>query len=199
MKNNYFGYASQYVSFILNNIDNNIQEIILFGSAARGEATRSSDIDIFFSVQQENKTFNKRILELTKKFYATEFYRIWKNMGIDNEIKPIVGVVEDWNLKQSIIANGITLFGKYRASITEGSPLVIIYWEPVKNQSKRVLLSKNLYGYSYKKKQYKGLLEKDAKLGANCIAVTLEKAQPIINIFNKMKIHFKSMYVGKMD
>ena len=199
MKNKYFGYASQYVSFILHNIDNSIQEIILFGSAARGEATRSSDIDIFFSVQQENKTITKRVLELTKKFYATEFCRIWKNMGIDNEIKPIVGVIEDWNLKQSIIANGITLFGKYRASITEGSPLVIIYWEPVKNQSKRVLLSKNLYGYSYKKKQYKGLLEKDAKLGANCIAVTLEKAQPIINIFNKMKIHFKSMYVGKMD
>src|SRR3989344_3974678 len=199
MKNKYFGYASQYVSFILHNIDNSIQEIILFGSAARGEATRSSDIDIFFSVQQENKTITKRVLELTKKFYATEFCRIWKNMGIDNEIKPIVGVIEDWNLKQSIIANGITLFGKYRASITEGSPMVIIYWEPVKNQSKRVLLSKNLYGYSYKKKQYKGLLEKDAKLGANCIAVTLEKAQPIINIFNKMKIHFKSMYVGKMD
>ncbi|HLC74609.1 MAG TPA: nucleotidyltransferase domain-containing protein [Candidatus Nanoarchaeia archaeon] len=199
MKNKYFGYASQYVSFILHNIDNSIQEIILFGSAARGEATRSSDIDIFFSVQQENKTITKRVLELTKKFYATEFCRIWKNMGIDNEIKPIVGVIEDWNLKQSIIANGITLFGKYRASIKEGSPMVIIYWEPVKNQSKRVLLSKNLYGYSYKKKQYKGLLEKDAKLGANCIAVTLEKAQPIINIFNKMKIHFKSMYVGKMD
>ena len=110
MKNKYFGYASQYVSFILHNIDNSIQEIILFGSAARGEATRSSDIDIFFSVQQENKTITKRVLELTKKFYATEFCRIWKNMGIDNEIKPIVGVIEDWNLKQSIIANGITLF-----------------------------------------------------------------------------------------
>lgn len=198
------GYAAQYVSYIIYNLkpafQEHLKEIILFGSVARGEATASSDVDIFFSVHKDNKVMSKRIAELTTKFYTTEFYRVWKNLGVINELKPIVGVLNRWNLKQSVIANGITLFGKYKSTITEGSPLVIIYWPPIRNQSKRILLSKRLYGYSYKAKHYQGTLSENAlKLSSNCLAIPLAEAETVLGIFKKMKVPFKSMYVGKME
>ncbi len=198
------GYAIQYVSYVIYNLEpafqGQIKEIILFGSVARGEATVSSDVDIFFSVPKENKSLSRRITELTNRFYTTEFYRLWKNLGIEQDLKPIIGVLKDWNLKSSLIANGITLWGKYKSTITGGSPLVIIYWPPVKNQSQRILLSKRLYGYSYKKKHYRGLLSESAlKLSSNCLAIPLADAEVIMSIFKKMNVPFKSMYLGKME
>lgn len=198
------GYAVQYVSYIIYNLEpsfsNSIKEVILFGSVARGEATASSDVDIFFNVPKENKALSKRLAELTTKFYTTEFYRLWKNLGLRNDIKPLVGILQNWNLKQSIIANGITLFGRYKSSITGGSPLVIIYWQPIRNQSKRVLLSKKVYGYSYKTKHYPGMLsEKGVKLSSNCLAVSVEDADAVLGIFTQMNVPFKAMYVGKME
>ncbi len=117
--NELIGYSIQFVSYIVYNLQTSlykeIKEAILFGSVTRGEATSSSDIDIFFNTFTENKILFERIQQLTKKFYTTEYYRIWKNLGINNEIKPIVGILDKWSLKQSIIANGITLFSKYTA------------------------------------------------------------------------------------
>lgn len=197
-------YAEQYVSYVINNLEpqlfHQIKEVILFGSVARGEATRASDIDIFFNVSRESKILSRHITTLTEKFTTTEFYRIWKSLGIENDIKPLVDILEGWNLKQSIIASGITLLGKYKAPIKGGSPLVIIYWQPIKNQSKRVLLSKKLYGYSYKKKRYSGILtEKALKLSSSCLAVPLEDAGAVFGVFGQLKVPYKSMYVGKME
>ena len=52
-------YASYFVSYLLSELngDFNIGEIILFGSAARGETTRGSDVDIFIEEKKENKRF----------------------------------------------------------------------------------------------------------------------------------------------
>lgn len=198
------GYALQYVSYVVSNLEpmlsRQIKEILLFGSVARGEATTSSDVDLFFNVPKENKMLSNRIAELTTAFYATAFCRIWRNLGIENDLQPLVGVLKDWDLKQSIIVNGIVLYGKYTAPITTGRPLVIIYWLPIKNQSTRVFLSKKLYGYSYKKRRYPGILsERSVKLSANCIAVPLVEARAVLGIFRDMKVQFKSMYVGKME
>ena len=47
-------YESSFISFILGKIE--VEEIILFGSVARGEADKNSDVDLFFNVlNKENE------------------------------------------------------------------------------------------------------------------------------------------------
>lgn len=205
MKNkNRVAYAEQYASFLLYNLDQpyyeNIKEIILFGSVSRGEATTESDVDIFINVFKENKRLVEKIEHLTKKFYDTEFFRLWKLLGVENDIKTIVGIVDGWDLKLSIIANGIILYGKYQQGINNGEPQVILYWNKIKPESRRVLLSKKLYGYSYKNKKYEGIfsLAKATKLSSNCIITPLMTFELVIKIFKELKISYRTIYVGKM-
>ena len=119
---------------------------------------------------------------------------------MENEIKPIVGLLDQWDLKSSAIANGLVLYGKYQHGIPKGEPHVILYWDKVKPESKRVLLSKKLYGYSYKNKKYPGVfsLAKVIKLSSNCIMVSLTTLQPVANIFKELKIIPRTIYMGKM-
>jgi len=198
-------HAQQYVSFIIYNLEpqffENIKEIILFGSVTRGEASTKSDIDIFINVFKENTKLVERVESLTKKFYNTEFFKLWKLLGVKNDINALVGILDEWDLKSSVIANGLILYGKYQQGIKESEPQVIIYWNKVKPESKRVLLSKKLYGYSYKSKRYTGIFSvaQALKLSSNCIMVPLTTVDPIIKIFTEIKIPYRTIYVGKMS
>ena len=198
-------YAHQYIAFLFHNLSvtemTKIKEIILFGSVARAEATLESDIDIFFNMYREDTKVEHSILRLTQHFEKTEFGKKWRQLGIKNDIKPVVGVLNDWNLKSSIIANGIVLYGKYQLPIKDGNPQVILYWDKVSPESKRVFLSKKLYGYSYQKKSYLGVLTqvKATKLSSNCVMIPLKSAQVVLNLFRNKKIHYKIIYVGKMS
>ncbi len=197
-------YAQQYTSFLLFNLKLEdyklIKEIILFGSVARGEATKDSDVDIFVNLFKESKKLEKEIDRLTKKFYETEFWRSWKLMGVTNDLKPMTGILDQWKLKASVIANGIMLYGKYQRVLSKGAPYVIIYWDKVRPEGKRVFLSKKLYGYTQKGKPYKGLIPSEVftKLSANCIIVPLDYAQTLLHFFKDMKICYRTIYVGKM-
>ncbi len=198
-------YAGQYASFLLYNLEpqlsEKVKEIILFGSVTRGEATAQSDIDIFINVFKEDQKLVERVKSLTKKFYNTEFFKLWELLGVENDIKTIVGILDEWDLKPSVIANGLVLYGKYQQGIKEGEPHVILYWDKIRPESKRVLLSKKLYGYSYKTKKYAGIFSwaKALKLSSNCIIVPLTSVDPIIKIFAGLKIPYRTIYVGKMS
>src|SRR3989338_7391321 len=52
-------YASYFASFLINNLDDfsNLKSVILFGSVAREEAGKDSDIDIFIDVKKANKNY----------------------------------------------------------------------------------------------------------------------------------------------
>lgn len=55
-------YASYFVSYLLNNLgDSDINKIILFGSVARGEISKDSDVDIFIDVKRKDKKFEKKV------------------------------------------------------------------------------------------------------------------------------------------
>ena len=66
MNKDLFSYAISFVSFLVQNIDedslSNIKEIILFGSVARGKAGKGSDIDLFINLYKESK----RMGDITK-------------------------------------------------------------------------------------------------------------------------------------
>jgi len=70
-------YASSFVSFILSKIK--AKEIILFGSAARGEAGKESDIDLFVNVENNEKEIKKTINKEINKFYKSKIADFKRN------------------------------------------------------------------------------------------------------------------------
>ncbi len=94
-----------------------LKKVILFGSVARNEFDKNSDIDLFIEPKQKSKIkeTEKKIKEIKKRFeYEKE--HTWKLKNIDYPIKEIIGNLEDltWKtLKEDIISNGIMLYGKY--------------------------------------------------------------------------------------
>ena len=107
-------FAVDFVSFLIQHLDSleGIRNIILFGSIARGDFDKDSDIDIFIDTKDKKITTDK----IVSDFYQSQKYlKYWKLLGIENTINCKVGNLDKWELKRSIISNGIVLYGKYKA------------------------------------------------------------------------------------
>lgn len=183
-------YASAFVSFVLPKI--NVDEIILFGSAARNEADKKSDIDLFFNLKKdENKT--KEILKKElERFYKSKINEIWGLKGIKNEIKFEVGDLDKWKLKRSIISDGIVLFGKYKEIPENMNSFVQFTLKPIKNITKRNRIIRKLFGRREKKYSAEGMVEilNGKKISATSFIVSTGKANEIIKIMNKEKTDY---------
>ena len=197
MRNNHIAYALDAASFLVQKVKRleNIKNIILFGSVSRGEETSTSDVDLFVDILKADKTLEQELLSSLEAFYAsTKFKNYWKPLGIENEIKLTIGTLEEWSeLKPSIIANGISLYGKYLPPVKEGTHKVFLIWENIKPNAKRVLFNKRLFGFKHRKKWYEGMLKDNAgeRLGKGCILVPTEHAQHLISFFRKSHITVK--------
>ncbi|KHO53526.1 MAG: hypothetical protein QT09_C0012G0023 [archaeon GW2011_AR18] len=101
MKNKYLPYTIHFVSFMLEYLEtDNIKNIILFGSAARNEATKESDIDIFIDINAKEKEYSIEVKKIIEKFYESKFYQnYWKIKGLDNSFNVIIGNINKWELK----------------------------------------------------------------------------------------------------
>ena len=205
MNREIIAYAEHFVSFLIQNIEektlDNINEVILFGSAARGDADKGSDVDIFVNILREDRVTERAVSSLVKKFYSSQAFRgYWKLIGIENEIRCITGRLGKWKeLEPSIVSDGLMLYGKY-TGLTKGKAFVLVYWNKVKPESKRVLLSKKLYGYTYKNKKYHGLQEsaEAVKLGSNCLLVPLETSKAILRIFKDLQVQTRTIHVSRL-
>ena len=185
-------YAMDWASFLMQNLKelDKIKSIILFGSVARGEATNKSDIDIFVDVFAENKILEKKINKFKEDFFkSTKFRDYWSLFGIKNEINIFVGKLEDWKLKDTMLGSSIVLYSKYSPKLGDGENKVILFWEVIKDNSKRVMLNKKLLGYSHYGKKYKGFLEiyGGVKLGSNVILISAEEMNLFLKEFRKFK------------
>jgi|SRR3989338_91762 len=191
-------YALDFTSYLLQSVGNNaksIQQIILFGSVARGDATSESDIDIFIETSDhaiENKC--KSILE--EFLQSVKVQKYWKLFGITNEIHCQSGKLKEWpNLQRSISANGITLYGK-SSSTQKTIPYFLFTLTPSKNRNKNMSVWRSLYGYTQKigSKRYthQGLiLELFGKKLANGIFIIPAQSLPhIIEFLKKKKFQY---------
>lgn len=197
-------YALDFTSFLIQNLQEkdilNIKEIILFGSAARGKAGSDSDVDIFINAFKKG-SLESKVKGIVNGFYDSRMFRYWKLLSVENPITCITGKLDDWkDLKPSIISDGIVLYSKY-SGLLKGRTFAIMYWDKVRPESKRVLLSKKIYGYNYKGKRYEGILKEAGiqKLGSNCILVPLDAVQKVSKIFKELGITMKTIYVSRFQ
>lgn len=183
-------YASDFVSFLIQNMKdlNQIESIILFGSTARGEAEKNSDVDIFIDVLNNEDKIAKEANKIKEKFFdSVKFKKYWELIGINNDINLVVGKLDKWPLKDSMLGNSVILYQKYTPKLKEGKSMVILSWEKIEPDSRRVMLNKKLFGFKYRKKFYEGLIQKykGRKLGSNVIIFPVEH----LNFFLK-SIHY---------
>ena len=187
-------YASYFASYLINNFKKieNISRVILFGSAAKGEASKSSDIDFFIEVKRNSKGFEKEIINLVNDFYKSREALIFKTKGIDNKINVIAGRLEDWaDLRKSIESTGVVLYGNYIASDVKGKKHVIFFWDKI-GKNRGAFLNK-LYGFNSNGKRYLGLIENfnGKKLGKSSFMVSAEYREDIVKLLKHYKVNSK--------
>jgi len=191
-------YASYFVSYLLFNLrkTENISKIILFGSVAKGQATKDSDVDIFIGVKKKFKGFEKEVFDLEKKFYSSREALIFKSKGIENKINIILGKLEDWkDLKESIEGTGILLYGNYLSSDVEGKKHVLFYWSKIwKN---RGAFLNRLYGFSSAGRKYAGMIEKlgGKKLGKSSFIIPIEHREEFVKLMKHYEVDVKMIEV----
>lgn len=197
MKSKLVAYSMDFASFLVQKtrFQDSIRNIVLFGSVARGEASAESDVDIFVDVIADDKNIELNIRKCLDDFLdSTKYNNYWSMLGIENDIKLTIGELNKWkSLQASIIANGITLYGKFKTATKEGSHKTLFVCENIKPDSKRVLFNRQLYGYNQNKHFYKGLIQKynGERLGKGSIIVPLEHSNIFHDFFKKNKITVK--------
>lgn len=193
-------YASYFVSYLMDNIRDSkiIKEIILFGSVAKGEADKKSDVDIFIETKKKTKKLEKEIERILNDFYKSREALIFKSRGIDNKIDIIVGKLDEWKeLKKSIESTGIVLYGRYTPHIRkfEGKKYAIFFWDKIE-KNRGAFLNK-LYGFNLKGKRTKGLIEiyTGKKLGKSSIMIPIENREEIIKLLRHYKVNARIIEV----
>jgi len=193
-------YAMDFASFLIQNMKETgkIKSIILFGSAARNEAGKDSDIDIFIDIIDDEKKIEKEVNRITNKFYdSVKFKNYWRLLGIKNEINIIVSRLDEWKLKDSMLGNSIVLYQKYSPVLEKGKNKIVLSWNNVKPNSKRVMLNKKIFGYNHYQRYYKGLIEQyeGEKIGTNVLKIPAEHLNLFLKEFHKFKIPVKILRI----
>ncbi len=191
-------YASYFVSYLLFNLKkiDNILEIILFGSVAKDEAAKNSDVDLFIEVKKKLKNFEKEIKDIEKKFYSSREFLIFKNKGIDNKINIIMGKLEEWkDLRESIESTGIILYGKHVSSEIKGKKHVLFFWNRI-GKNRGAFLNK-LYGFTSKGKRYKGLIENlgGKKTGKSSFIISIEHREELVRLMKHYNVDVRMIEI----
>lgn len=193
-------YASYFSSYLLYNLkdSDNIIRIILFGSVAKEENNKESDVDIFIEVKKKSKTIVDQVERITEDFYKSREALIFKSNGVDNKINVIVGKLEEWgDLKKSIDSTGIVLYGRYASSGFKvgGKKYSLFFWNKI-GKNRGAFLNK-VYGFNSKGKKYRGLFEifGGRKLGKSSIMVPIEHKDEILKLLKHYQVNAKIIEV----
>src|SRR3989344_6504383 len=187
-------YASYFISFLINNLDDfsNLKSIILFGSVARGDAERNSDVDIFIDIKKTSKNEEARFNKILENFYKSREGLMFKAKGIDNKINLIIGKLNEWkDLKKSMENTGIVLYGRYNYGGTGEKKYAIISWDRIE-KNRGAFLNK-IYGFRANGKEYKGMIEKlqGKKIGKSSIMIPIENLSELEKILKHYKVNAK--------
>lgn len=192
-RNEMISYALDFVSYLIGRLAS-IDRIILFGSVARGDFNRESDIDLF--IDTKDKKIEKDVKKLADAYSKTSKARAWQLKGIQNTFSCIVGILdsEEWkDLKRGMVNHGLILYDKYKATAEKIHQYTLFSFENIRPESLRVTVNRALFGFRVKSKKYPGLAERYGlvKLGKGTILVPVEHSLKIKSFFREKKITVK--------
>ncbi|MBS3123030.1 nucleotidyltransferase domain-containing protein [Candidatus Woesearchaeota archaeon] len=175
-----------------------IVRIILFGSVARNEATKDSDVDIFIELKKKSKPIEKEIEKKKEEFYLSRETLLFKAKNINPKISIKIGLLKEWKDLYAIIAStGIVLYGHYEAQeLPSGvKHYLLVYWDSIAKN--RGAFLNRIYGFKVHDKQYSGLLTNfdGRKLGKSNILIPIEHKQEILPLLLKYGVKAKIMEV----
>ncbi|MEK6843891.1 MAG: nucleotidyltransferase domain-containing protein [Nanoarchaeota archaeon] len=195
-------YIYDFLSIFFDKLKNKekIKFIILFGSFARGNPRRDSDIDIFIGVEEKNKIEIDKIVKESLNEFELRAENTWKLRGITNPIVPIVDNIdkEQWKeLKREIKSYGIILYEKSILKEGEKKEKMLISYDISKlKQKDKMKVIRELFGYQIKRenKVYKqiGLIEelKADKL-SNVIISDRASYKKVTDFLRNKKVNYK--------
>lgn len=161
---NLIAYALHFASFLIGTVkeSSRIKRIILFGSVARGDFTKESDIDLFVDTEEN---IEEEIEKARKLFMMSQAQRAWELKGVSQEVSLKTGNLDEWELKRSIISDGILLYGKAKQTPEDAEFYVLLQLSyRGLSQNQKLKLWRKLYGHRQKigRKIYAsaGLLDK---------------------------------------
>ena len=191
-------YASYFASFLINGLNDlsNLKSIILFGSVARGDAEKDSDVDVFIDIKKLNKDEEKNINKILENFYKSREALLFKTKGIDNKINLIVGKLDEWvDLKKGIENTGVILYGPYIYGGKGERKYAVVSWDKI-GENRGAFLNK-IYGFKSNGKGYKGMIEKfqGKKIGKSSIMIPVEDLKELENILKHYKVNAKIVEV----
>ncbi len=192
--------ANAYIfSQIPDNFLKSINNVILFGSVARGDYTKNSDVDIFYDVNLNKKDTSKLkrvIIHAIENFYTSNQGLLFRIKDVSNKLSVVVGDLKKWELKDEIVKYGILLYGKYIFSL-KGEPYLLVWWDRVTTKNRGAFLNK-LYGYTIKSKRYEGIIEKfdGIKVGKSAITIPLKHKEVLLKILKKYGVSFNQMLIS---
>ncbi len=178
--------------FIDEAIPMKIKNIFLFGSAVRAELTKESDIDIFIDCNaSEEKIMINTANAAIKRFYLSKDHEKWKHLNFSYPLTVQAGEFNTWQLKKSILAEGIVLYGK-TTQLENTERKILITFNLPKNKSKYLQFTRKMFGRKDQGYKDKGLLEKikATKISSNTIIVPKEYQSKIIIFLNREKINY---------
>jgi predicted nucleotidyltransferase len=200
-------YAADFVSYVLQKLSAReaamIELIALFGSAARGDTTRDSDVDLF--IQSPNTiTIERKVAAILNDFEkSTRVLDYWRPLGVRLPINVKVGrtptafaVIPD-----ALHEHGKVLYAPYRSSVPKsrksGIRGVVFSWENIEKPSSRANINRNLFGYESHGKEYPGLVARvgGRRLGKGSIWLPLEHLVEVERLFRKNRVTCRLMRV----
>lgn len=192
-------YTYDFIRILVTKVDD-ISDVILFGSVARGDFRDDSDVDIFVNVDVEYEKSTKKAVDEALNEFEVYAKRTWRLEGVDMPIKCIVGDINSgrWSeLKREIISSGICLYGRYKELPEKLNHYFIFSFSfSDLRPNERVCVIRKLYGYSTKKNakiyEHKGLLSviKGDKLGPSILIVPFDGYKKLVEFFRKNRVTF---------
>jgi len=146
----------------------------------------------------ETKESEKKIDETIKLFKKSKEHEKYLDLGVKNQISLKIGNLKDWHsLRESILDNGITLYGKYE-ELPENLKHFILFTISMKklHQKTKLKVWRRLYGYRQKvgNKIYKkkGIVETfdGRRFGDGMLAIPKNRENDMISFLNKLNVNY---------
>ena len=200
---NAIAYAQNAISFIFldSGINDFIKGIYLHGSAVRGELTKDSDIDIFIDCDADKEKSVEGIAKAAlSRFYESKDYDKWNLFKFAYSISVQSGELGAWQLKTSIMAEGILLYSK-KSEILPAERKVLFSYELPKKKKQYLHFIRALFGRKEKGYKDSGFLAElnGKKISSNVIIVPKENQQRTTEFMQKEKIDYSMKEIAVFE